>query len=178
MEVRFGSLQNRRRLLVKKYTIIFLGILLAGSVAIYLPCFISDYNKVKEAETVKNRNENMTNRLKTIESNKDTIEQQEISFDELEKGQVDSSQVFFKNVEVIYNYLTFMQADHVKKKLQFYILNTLNNVKECSIKTDTLQVNNREFSFVVEVNNYKDITVKMLKDDNGNVIDVSILQSR
>lgn len=163
---------------MKKYLIIFIIILLVGSLAIFLPYFLSNYSQASEAKASEDQKESLSKKFKEIESNKNTMDQLEIPNDELEVGQENNNQMVFNNIETIYKYLTFNQADQVKQKLQFYIQNNLNNLKECSIKTDTLHEENKVLTFSVAVNGYKDINLEVKKDDNGKIIDISIIQSQ
>lgn len=163
---------------MRKYIIIFIGILILGSLVIYMPHFFSNYKQSKDDATLLKQQVSQNNIFRSIESNKNTVEQAEVPLNELESEQYEKSQIYYENIELLYKYLTFNQVAKVKQKLQFYLSNNLSNIKECKVINNKITNNKLDFTFMVTVKNYKDIMVRATKDDNGGIVDISISQSQ
>lgn len=158
---------------MKKYILLFIGILLLGGLAIYLPHSLSISQQNNMAKEVKDTN----NVIIGKESTNDSLGQSEIPFDKLESEQFDQSQIYYKNIDVLYKYFTFKQVDQIKQRLHFFLLNNLKDVKDCSITTGSIKNNNGVFTFEITVPNYKPLVIDVKKDSDNSITDISISQS-
>jgi hypothetical protein len=114
--------------------------------------------------------------FKLIESNSDTIDQDEIPFDEMEPEQYDKNQIFIENVDLIYKYFSFKQGNQIEDKLVSYVRDYLKDTKKCSVSDVT--VNNNDGTYTIKINlDGSSLKIVVTKDDKGMITDILLYQS-
>lgn len=163
---------------MKRQIILLICIILIGGMAIILPSLFSSYLNRKEVKNIKVQDRNHEEFLKSIESTLDMIEEPEILEGDKESELYDENQMYFENIEILYDYLKFNQVEYTKEKMQFYIHENVNkDVLDCKLLRDTIRQKDNVISFNLEVESSKLIEVIITKDNEGNIVDFTIVHS-
>ena len=140
---------------MRKYIVLLIIFLLAGAAIIVIPLAVRAYNAKALADNITLSDQNTKDFINKIESDMDTIEEPELSFDELEPGIYDDNQMYFRNVEALYAKLKYNQVEQVKQEVQFFVHQNIGaDIKECTIDSDSINSNGDEVSFSAIVSSY------------------------
>ncbi|OCZ51348.1 hypothetical protein [Dehalobacter sp. TeCB1] len=154
---------------MRKNIILIVLIILAGSIALFLPGIVSkEENKRNEAKIAQFNNE--------VGSNNNTIIESEVPNDIRETEVYDKEQMYFQNIEPLYSYFKFAEVETIKQKVQYYIHTYIDkSILDCELVPDSIkQVNNTTtFEFSIKDNKPVDIQV----DKENGEIKVSIINS-
>jgi hypothetical protein len=119
---------------------------------------------------------NGINKSYSESSNVDLIDESELSFDALEPGTSDQYQIYFKNIEVLYDYLKVNQVEVVKEKTQFYIHNMISpSILDCVIIADSLEKDGNKLSFMLLFSDKSTLNVELELDGANELVDVNII---
>lgn len=161
---------------MKRYILLVILIFVLGASVIIVPRVISSNQKSK---VIADKQSNEISKLKILEqiqSNPDTIQDSEHV--QKEKEFYDPSQMYFENIEVLYDHLKFSQVDDVKQKIQFYIHSNIDNqILDCYLDKDSLKDENDTISFNISFGVSNMISVIINKSNNGETLDISVFDS-
>lgn len=92
--------------------------------------------------------------------------------EEFEPELYDPQQIFFENMEMVFDYLTYNQVDYVKERISKYIMNIDSNILDVKI----LSVNKDDNLIILEVLISKEtITVDIKLDENEEISEILIV---
>ena len=139
--------------------------IILGGLAIILPNFFFNHDKVQE-KAVKEEVKKVKT-MSEISSNSKTTVNPEIGFDNQEPEQIDKNQMYFENIEVLYKYYKLAQVEYIKQQLQFYIHNNINKeLKECSLNQKSFKLLSKEASFDLNIKGVRSFSVDVQTVDD------------
>lgn len=154
---------------MRKNMILITLVILAGTIAIFLPGIISkEENKRNEA--------NIAQFNKEVGSNNNTIVESEVPNDTRETEIYDKEQMYFQNIEPLYSYFKFAEVETIKQKVQYYIHAYIDkSILDCELIPGSIKQVNNTNTFEFSIKNNKPVSVQVEKE-NGE-IKVSIINS-
>lgn len=160
---------------MKRYLLLIFLIFVGGVFVIALPRVLSSQKETKAIVVEQQKEISKKNTIQEIQSNSDTIlsleHTQQIS--EL----YDPVQMYFENIEVLYDYLKFGHIDTVKQKVQFYIHNNVDpKILDCYLDKDSLISENDKITFDITYEGGK-LSILIDVRDSGESIDVSVFDT-
>lgn len=170
--VHFGYLDlDSGGVALKRFILLFIGIIIIGSLAIAMPYFLAEHKERKEVIQVKENKKE----LEELSSNIDTIDDAELSTSQIETEIYNESQMYFENIDKLYKVATFNQVEDIKQKIQFYIHNNINKgILDCTLLADSVRHVDNKIVFSLSMDSIKNLTVEVTKDSNNNIIDITI----
>lgn len=163
---------------MKRQIILLICVILVGGMAIVLPSFFSSYLNRKEVKEIKVQEQIHDSFIKDISSTLETIDEPELLYEQRESEIYDENQMYFENIEKLYDYLKFGEVENIKENIQRYIhLNINKDVLECKLIRDTIELENDILSFNLEIENVNSFKVKATKNNEGNIVDITIVHN-
>lgn len=145
---------------MKRQMLMLTVIIIIGIVIVFSPFFLENGGD-KNAMNKKTLRDISSN-LETIED----IEEIEVEFDEF-----DPQQVYFENIEELYNYFKFNQLEIIKERTTDYIHRYVSkDVLDCLVLTDTIKKENDFIEFQIEIKGFSNITI------SANINDIDIVK--
>ncbi|MCT4584057.1 MAG: hypothetical protein N4A54_03945 [Peptostreptococcaceae bacterium] len=120
--------------------------------------------------------ENQQKLMKEIGSDVDTIEKAELSSDELQTELYNKNQMYFENIDSLYQYFLFGQVEDIKQKVEFYVHENIDqSILDCSVVPGSIKENDNIISFSLIMEKVKSFSVEVKKDSDNKIIDITIL---
>lgn len=161
---------------MKRYILLFFGIILVGGLAIFMPSFLSSRSEEKEVAEKVNYQKQKIELMNEISSNIESIDSPETvqSIPEL----YDPNQMFFLGIENLYDYLYFNQVEDVKQRVQFYVHNNIDEqLLDCELDVSSIVKKDNIISFNLLMEGVKSFSVVVTVNEEGQVTDISLLHS-
>jgi hypothetical protein len=158
---------------VKKQLILLFMIIFIGGLVVILPYFRSQDNKTNKTEQ-----DERQKLMDDISSKPETIDIQDIPHEKRESEQFDKEQMYFENIDALYKYFKFDKVEDIKQRTQSYIHSNINkDILDCKLNTDSIKESNGVITFELKMVEVKYFEVQVTKDNEGNIVDISIISS-
>ena len=156
---------------MKKYLIIISLIFAAGLLYIILM-----FNYIVKPSNSQSHVTTTVNKEDASGINVNAIEEEELSFDELEPEANKNNQIFFENIDILYKYLKVNQVEYTKEKIQFYIQNIVSpSMLDCTLIADSLIMEGNILEFELRLPDKSIMRVVVKLDGDSKNPDVNIL---
>ena len=167
MKINFNNLST------KTYISLMIVIILLGGVVVIVPRLVSDKLEKKEEAKISKIEEENIKQMELIESTEETIEEEEGI--EFEPELYSETQMFFDNIDVLYNSFSFNDVELIKEKVEIYVSRYVDDVRDCKV-LDGVTENEEMFSFEIQLSNQDIMEIQVKKEDTINPLDkVAIL---
>ena len=167
MKINFNNLST------KTYICLMIVIILLGGVVVIVPRLVSDKLDKKEEAKISKIEEKNIKQMELIESTEETIEEEEGI--EFEPELYSETQMFFDNIDVLYNSFSFNDVELIKEKVEIYVSRYVDDVRDCKV-LDGVTENEEMFSFEIQLSNQDIMEIQVKKEDTINPLDkVAIL---
>jgi len=161
---------------MKKQFFLILIVLVFGSLAIFLPGFLSSNNQEnKLAQENKVQEQAKNTYMKELTAKPDVIK----SSDKTELKQIQGkNKIYFEGIDKLNPFFKANQMEIIKNKIQFYVhSNISNDLLECTLKPETIKRVDNKVSFELTMKNVKKFEAIVTEDKNNEIIDITIFHS-
>lgn len=154
---------------MKKYMLIFFSMFAIGIAIIFLPNAVERQNtklvEQKNLKQQKTQNEN----IQQISSSLETIENPEIDLSDREPELFNKNQIYFENIDMLYEYLKINNIEKIKERIQFYIHQNIDpSIGECKIMPESILHGKNRIIFILEAASKK-IEVEAIFSDQDDI---------
>lgn len=157
-----------------KHTVILISVLFITTLSFII--FSKDTNKTisdNEKENVLEEYKEYQKKVLSDSSTLDTILNFKENTNIISTNEFDKEQIYFKDIEILYEYYSFDEVNKIKNKVQNFIHNYIDkNILDCSVLTNSMVINESNISFNISLKDNNTITVKIL--ENKFLLDISI----
>lgn len=118
--------------------------------------------------------------MNNISSNLDTIDNS-YDNDKPIPEIYNKDQMFFDNIDILYNYFMFGEVEYIKQKIETYVHTHISkDILDCRIKDNTFKHNKNIITFELSMENVKSFVVSITlnnNDTNSGIVDITILHT-
>lgn len=159
---------------LKKYISFILLIFLAGGGTMFLPTYFKNRSEEKAKQKTLLEKKAKEEAMKSISSNENTIKLKDIPYESLETEEY-SKQIYFLNVEKLYDYFSFVQVENIKLTIQEYIHSYISeDILDVIVITDTISTEGDNICFELNIEGVKQFSVEITKNDK-DIKNINIL---
>jgi len=160
---------------MKKQFLLILIVLVFGSLAIFLPSFLSSNKQESKLAQEKNVQKQAKDiYMKEFISKPNVIK----SSDKTLKQIQGKNKIYFEGIDKLNPFFKANQMEIIKNKIQFYVhSNISNDLLECTLKPETIKRVGNKVSFELIMKNIKKFEVLVTEDKNNEIIDFTIFHS-